>query len=253
MRRSLGAFALGLLVTVSAPASQRDKDEIANLKDQVAQINAQQQQILASLDELKKMMRGPGQAALKPPPTMTVAGELYKGEPAAKVAIIEYADFQCPFCRRFDSQVYPNIRDSYINTGKLKYFHRDMPLEFHQGAMPAARAVHCASEQGKFWEMHDSLLNDAASLTPADIDDRAGKLGMNVSALDKCISSDRFADIIKRSITEAGAMQVSGTPTFIIGTLDANGNVMSVKKTVVGASPFESFKAAIDPLLAAAN
>ena len=251
--RSLSILALSLLVTVSATASQPDKDELTKLKDQVAQLNAQQQQILASLDELKKMMKGPGQPALKPPPTMSVAGELYKGEPAAKVAIIEYADFQCPFCRRFESQVYPNIRDSYINTGKLKYFHRDMPLVFHQGAMPAARAAHCASEQGKFWEMHDSLLGDAASLTPADIDERAGKLGLNVPDLDKCIASDRFADIIQRGISEASAMQISGTPTFIIGTLDANGNVMSVKKTVVGASPFEAFKAAIDPLLASAN
>jgi protein-disulfide isomerase len=251
--RSLSILALSVLATMSATASQPDKDELTTLKDQVAQLNAQQQQILASLDELKKMMKGPGQPALKPPPTMSVAGELYKGEPAAKVAIIEYADFQCPFCRRFESQVYPNIRDSYIRTGKLKYFHRDMPLVFHQGAMPAARAVHCASEQGKFWEMHDSLLGDTASLSPADIDERAGKLGINVSELDKCIASDRFADIIQRGISEASAMQISGTPTFIIGTLDANGNVMSVKKTVVGASPFEAFKAAIDPLLVSAN
>ena len=253
MMRSLGILALALLATVSAGASQPDKDELGKLKDEVARLNAQQQQILASLDELKKMMKGPGQPALTPPPTMSVAGEPFKGEPAAKVAIIEYADFQCPFCRRFDSQVYPSIRDSYIRTGKLKYFHRDMPLSFHQGAMPAARAVHCASEQGKFWEMHDSLLGDTASLTPIDIDERAGKLGMNVATLDKCISSDRFADIIQRSISEATAMQISGTPTFFIGTLDADGTVMSVKKTVVGASPFEAFKSAIDPLLPAAN
>jgi protein-disulfide isomerase len=251
--RSLGILALALSATVGAAASQPDKDELKTLKDQVAQLNAQQLQILASLDELKKMVKGPGQPALKPPPTMSVAGEPFKGEPAARVAIIEYADFQCPFCRRFESQVYPGLRENYIRTGKLKYFHRDMPLAFHQGALPAARAVHCASDQGKYWEMHDSLLGDAASLTPADIDERAGKLGMNVSELDKCISSDRFADIIQRGVSEASAMQVSGTPTFIIGTLDADGKVMSVKTTVVGASPFESFKAAIDPLLASAN
>ena len=258
MSKSLVIRALTLLLTaglisISSAASKPNQDELTALKDQVAQLNAQQQQILASLDELKKMMRGPTQPALKPPPTMSLNGEIYKGEASAKVAIIEYADFQCPFCRRFESQVYPNLRDSYIRTGKLKYYHRDMPLAFHQGAMPAARAVHCASEQGKFWEMHDSLLGDAASLTPADIDQRAGQLGLNVSKLDQCISSDRFADIIQRSISEASAMQVSGTPTFIIGTLDADGNVMSVKKTVVGASPFEAFKAAIDPLLASAN
>ena len=258
MLKPLATRALALLVTaglltVSASAAQPNQDELAKLKDQVAQLNAQQLQILASLDELKKIVRGPSAPALKPPPTMTVTGELYKGEPAAKVAIIEYADFQCPYCRRFESQIYPNIRDNYIRTGKLKYYHRDMPLAFHQGAMPAARAVHCASEQGKFWEMHDTLLGDAASLSPADIDQRASQLGMDVPKLDQCISSDRFADIIQRSINEASAMQVSGTPTFIIGTLDADGNLMSVKKTVVGASPFEAFKAAIDPLLAAAN
>ena len=249
--QSLGVLALTLLMSRAAGAVQADNGDLAQLKDEVARLNAQQQQILASLDELKKMMKGPTQPALKPPQTMGVAGEPYKGEPTAKLAIIEYADFQCPFCRRFEHDIYPQIRASYVDTGKLKYFHRDMPLVFHQGAMPAARAVHCAAEQGKFWEMHDSLLGDAASLSAADIDERAGKLGMNVAELDSCIASNRFADIIQRSVTEANEMQVSGTPTFIIGTLDAQGKVMSVKTTVVGASPFEAFKAALDPLLAA--
>jgi predicted DsbA family dithiol-disulfide isomerase len=96
-------------------------------------------------------------------------------------------------------------------------------------------------------------LGDNASLNAADIDERAGKLGLNVSKLDECISSDRFADIIQRGVTEANEMRVSGTPTFIIGTLDAQGTLMSVKKTVVGANPVEAFKAALDPLLAAAK
>lgn len=253
MLRQLGLLSIALVVAVGAGAAQPANDEIVKLKDEVARLGIQQQQILASLDELKKMMRGPTPPALKPPQTMGLAGEPFKGEASAKLAIIEYADFQCPFCRRFEHDVYPQIRDTYVKTGKLKYFHRDMPLAFHQGALPAARAAHCASEQGKFWEMHDSLLGDAASLSAADIDERAGKLGMNVAELDKCISSDRFADIIQRGITEANEMQISGTPTFIIGTLDAQGKVMSVKKTVVGASPFEAFKAALDPLLASAG
>jgi protein-disulfide isomerase len=250
MLRQLCTLWIALLVAGGAGAAQPANDELTRLKDEVARLNVQQQQILASLDELKKMMRGPTPPALKPPQTMGLAGEPFKGDPTAKLAIIEYADFQCPFCRRFEHDIYPQIRDTYVKTGKLKYFHRDMPLAFHQGAMPAARAAHCATEQGKFWEMHDSLLGDAASLSAADIDERAGKLGLNVADLDKCISSDRFAEIIQRGITEANEMQVSGTPTFIIGTLDAQGKVMSVKKTVVGASPFEAFKAALDPLLA---
>ena len=248
--KRLGILVLSILAASSAGARQVSGDDFAKLQNDVARLNLQQQQILTALDEIKKMMRGPAPPELKPPQTMNLAGESFKGERGAKVALIEYADFQCPFCRRFDHDVYPQIRDSYVNTGKLKYFHRDMPLPFHQGAMPAARAAHCASEQGKFWEMHDSLLGDAASLTTADIDARAANLGMNVPQLDKCISSDRFSDIIQRSMSEANAMQISGTPTFIIGTLDNDGNLMSVKSTVVGASPFESFKAALDPLVA---
>ena len=250
MFRWTAVLALSLLVPLGAHAAQPRSDDFVKLKDEVARLSAQQQQILDSLEELKKMIKGPGQPALKPPATLGVAGEPFRGQPSATLAIIEYADFQCPFCRRFEHDVYPQIRDNYINTGKVKYFHRDMPLPFHEGAMPAARAAHCASEQGKFWEMHDSLLGDTASLGAADIDERAGKLGLNVSKLDECISSSRFADIIQRSVTEAGQMQISGTPTFIIGTLDEQGKLMSVKKTVVGAYPFDTFKAAIDPLLA---
>ena len=250
MFKQLGIVVLSILAAVGASAAQPRTEDFAKLKDDVARLNAQQQQILDSLDELKRMIKGPGQPALKPPQTMSVAGEQYKGRPNATLAIIEYADFECPFCRRFEHDVYPQIRDNYIDTGKVKYFHRDMPLPFHERAMPAARAAHCASEQGKFWEMHDSLLGDTASLGAADIDERAGKLGLNVSKLDECISSDRFADIIQRSVAEATRMQISGTPTFIIGELDAQGRLMSVKKTVVGAYPFDTFKAAIDPLLA---
>jgi protein-disulfide isomerase len=250
MLRQAGILALSMLAAVGACAAQPRADDFVKLKDEVARLNAQQQQILDSLDELKRMIKGPGQAALKPPESMSVAGEPFKGQPGATLAIIEYADFECPFCRRFEREVYPQIRDNYINTGKVKYFHRDMPLPFHEGAMPAARAAHCASEQGKFWEMHDSLLGDATSLGAADIDERAARLGMNVSELDKCISSDRFADIIQRGVAEATQMQISGTPTFIIGTLDTQGKLMSVKRTVVGAYPFDTFKGALDPLLA---
>jgi protein-disulfide isomerase len=247
----LGSLALFMGIALAAHATQ--PNDIGKLQEEVARLSLQQQQIIASLDELKKLVRGPGQPALKPPETMDVAGELFKGEPTARLAIIEYADLECPFCRRFETDIYPQIRDSYVNTGKLKYFHRDMPLPFHEGAMPAARAIHCASEQGKFWEMHDSLLAATASLSAADIDERAGKLGLNVSELDQCISSERFANIIQRSVTEATQMQISGTPTFLIGTLDAQGKLVSVKSTVVGAHPFETFRAALDPLLVASR
>jgi protein-disulfide isomerase len=248
-----------LMVAAWAPAGAAPSagtaggDDLHQLREEVQQLKAQQQQILDSLDELKKLVKGnAGPPSPKAPDKVSVAGEAFRGENVATVVLIEYGDFQCPFCRRFEHDTYPMVYEAYIKTGKLKYFYRDFPLSFHEHAMPAARASHCAAEQGKFWEMHDGLLMASASLTPSDIDDKANRLGLDVKKLDACMASDHFADVIQRSLDEANSMQITGTPTFLIGTIDANGNVVSVKRTVVGAMPFNAFKAAIDPLLLAA-
>jgi protein-disulfide isomerase len=236
----------------SAPSTAAQARDLANLKDDVQLLKTQQQEILASLDELKKLLKTRNEPpAVKVPDTLRVAGEPFMGEAGASLAIIEYSDFECPFCRRFEHDTFPQLRDAYIGTGKVKFFYRDLPLPFHQHSMPAARAARCAAEQGKLWEMHDSLLTEPASLNTGDIDARAAKLGIDTTRLDACMSSERFADVIQRSMNEASGMQISGTPTFVIGTLGANGELVNVKKTVVGAYPFEAFKAVIDPLLAA--
>jgi protein-disulfide isomerase len=245
--------AAGTTAAAQPPASVQAR-ELANLKDDVQLLKTQQQQILDSLDELKKLLKANnGPPPIKVPETMSVAGEPFRGESGASLAIIEYADFECPFCRRFEHDTYPQLRAAYIETGKVKYFYRDMPLPFHEHSMPAARAARCAAEQGKLWEMHDSLFNDPASLNTGDIDARAAKLGIDTAKLDTCMTSERFADVIRRSMTEASGMQISGTPTFLIGTIGPDGDLVNVKKTVVGAFPFEAFKAVIDPLLASAK
>jgi protein-disulfide isomerase len=136
-----------------------------------------------------------------------------------------------------------------------------MPLPFHEHAMLAARAAHCAGEQGKFWEMHDSLFTDRPedigpgpggrdrSLAQEAIDERAKALGLDTAKLDACMASTRFDDVIQRASDDAAKMNIDGTPTFVIGRIGPNGNMVSVKKTIIGAQPFEAFKAAIDPLL----
>jgi protein-disulfide isomerase len=237
------------------------EDPVA-LKNDIQQLKTQQQQILDSLAELKKLVNSRvsnAQPALKVPDTMSVDGELFRGEATAPVAIIEYADIECPFCRHFEHDIYPRVFDNYIKTGKVRLYYRDMPLPFHEHAMSAAMAAHCAGEQGKFWEMHDSLFIDkiptpgpngrSSGLTTGDIDERAANLGLDTTKLDDCMASTRFADVIKRSTDEAAKMNIDGTPTFVIGTIGPNSNIVTVKKTIVGAQPFGAFKAAIDPLL----
>jgi len=270
LRPMLAGTMAACLFTAAATAQQstpqQGEDPVA-LKNDLQQLKAQQQQILDRLDELKKLLNSRGsnnaQPALKVPGTMSVEGELFRGEATAPVAIIEYGDIECPFCRHFKHDIYPQIFEYYIKTGKARLYYRDMPLPFHEHAVPAARATHCAGEQGKFWEMHDSLFIDkiatpgpngrSSGLTTSDIDERAAKLGLDTAKLDACMASTRFADVIKRSSEEAAKMNIEGTPTFVIGTIDPNGNIVSVKKTIVGAQPFDAFKTTIDPILSPAN
>jgi protein-disulfide isomerase len=249
------AVSLGAVAGTAQATSEHETDIVA-LKNDVQQLKAQQQLILDRLDELKKLLKegSKAQPAIKAPDTMSVSGELFRGEATAPLAIIEYGDIECPFCRRFKHDVYPQVLDVYIKTGKARFYYRDMPLPFHERAIPAARAAHCAGEQGKFWEMHDSLFTDkTATLTATDFNDRAGKLGIDIAKLDACMTSDRFVDVIQRSSEEAAKMEISGTPTFLIGTMSQNGDIVNVKKTVIGALPFEAFKTTIDSILSPAN
>jgi protein-disulfide isomerase len=248
---------LGGPVAAAQQSAPDQGSDLATLKNDVQQLKAQQQQILDRLDELKKLLNkgsANAQPAVKAPDTMSVNGELFRGEASAPVAIIEYGDIECPYCRRFKRDIYPQILDAYIKTGKVRFYYRDMPLPFHEHAMPAARAAHCAGEQGKFWEMHDSLFADkTAALATSDINDRAEKLGLDTAKLDACIASDRFAEVIQHSSEEAAKMNIEGTPTFLIGTMNASGDVVSVKKPIIGALPFDAFRSAIEPLLTPAK
>jgi len=244
MKRLVWLMAVCML---SATALAQSPTDFAALQGEVQVLKTQQQQILSSLDELKKLLRARNEPPeVKVPDTLNVAGEPFRGNAGAELAIIEYADFECPFCRRFEHDTFPQIRDAYIGTGKVKYFYRDLPMPFHPHSLPAAEAARCAAEQGKLWEMHDSLFAEPASLDPGDIDQRAGKLGINIQ---QCMASGKFAEAIQKSMADTAGMQISGTPTFVIGTLGANGEWLSVKKTVIGALPFDAFRAVIDPLL----
>jgi protein-disulfide isomerase len=251
-------------VTAQQSAPQQGEDSVA-MKNDIQQLKAQQQQILDRLDELKKLLnsrRGDNaQPEIKAPDTISVDGELFRGDATATVAIIEYGDIECPFCRHFKQSIYPQMFDEYIKTGKARFYYRDLPLSFHEHALPAARAEHCAGEQGKFWEMHDSLFTDKPeaigpgpggrdrTLAQDSIDQRAAALGLDTAKLDACMASTRFADLIQRSSDEAAKMNIEGTPTFLIGTIGPNGNIVKVSKPVIGAQPFMAFKAVIDPLL----
>jgi protein-disulfide isomerase len=240
---------LFLLVPLTSAAQTTQSDD---LKKSIDSLNDTQKAILKELQDIKKLLANPPAARpaadALPTAPISVTGEPFKGAANAKVALIEFSDYQCPFCGRYDKETYPQLVKDYVDTGKIKYVWRDYPLDFHKNAEKAAEAAHCAGEQGRFWEMHDRLFTNQQNIDAADLPKHAEALQLNPSLFRQCLDSGRFAADIKKDISDANAAGVSGTPTFLIGIVQPNGSVKAVKK-LVGAKPFADFKAAIDPLL----
>lgn len=233
----------------AASANAQTSDE------QLKTIAEQQKQIISSLAEIKQLLASvmrpaPGPQPPEPPSALSTQDENFRGASDARVAIIEYADFECPYCGQYEREVYPQISKEYIQTGKVKYFFRDLPLPMHPHAMIAARAARCAGEQGKYWEMHDSLFAKQNAIRDVDMPGRAQELGLDTAKFFECLSSDRYTEEIKQSAAEAQKMGINGTPTFFVGKVDPNGEVTNLKM-IIGARPYDDFKSAIDDTLSA--
>ncbi len=174
-----------------------------------------------------------------------------KGDPNAPLTIIEFSDFQCPFCSRFYSQTLPLLEENYIDTGKIKLVFKDLPLDnLHANARTAHIAAECADEQGKFWEYHDILFEKQSQwrgFSPSNLDvtltNFATGLGMQSTAFQACMESQEIADEINDDTLEATSYGTTGTPTFFIGN-EKDGFVK-----LVGAQPFSVFQGIIDDKL----
>jgi len=175
------------------------------------------------------------------------------GNTDAPITIIEFSDFQCPFCARFHTQTFPLILEQYIETGKVKLVFRDFPIQsIHPNALPASIAAECANEQGKFREMHDMLFDnqnqwnkqktvDALSL----FSKYATEIQLEQKTFDSCLTSGKYIDEIRKDLDDGRNYGVSGTPGFFVG----NEKIGFVE--LKGAQPFDSFKKIIDAQLEA--
>jgi protein-disulfide isomerase len=232
------------------------REDLVNLRKDVSTLVAQQKLLIERMDELTRLLSAniPVRTAPQPPPppsTIGVQREVFRGDGAARVAIIEYSDFECPYCGKYERETSPEVLENYIKTGKVKLFYRDLPLPMHPHAMAAARANRCAGEQGKYWEMHDSLFAKQNALSDPALLDRAKTLGLEADKFNDCFSSQKYAEDIQKSLADAQKMGIDGTPTFFIGNIDPKGDVVNIKKKIVGAHPYETFQSALDELLAA--
>src|SRR5712692_8675866 len=242
-------IALLVLGSTSAFAQSTQSDD---LKKAIDSLNESQKAILKELQDIHKLLAQQGQARpagdALPSAPMDISKQTFKGAANAKVAIIEFSDFQCPFCGRYDKDTYPQLIKDYVDTGKVKYVWRDYPLGFHPNAQKAAEAAHCAGEQGKFWEMHDRLFANQQTIAAADLPKHAEALQLNTSMFEQCLDSGRYAADIKKDVDFGNNNGISGTPSFFIGVVQPNGSVKVTKK-LVGAKSYEEFKSALDSVL----
>lgn len=167
----------------------------------------------------------------------------FKGSSNAKVTIVEYTDYQCPFCSRFFTDAYAQIMKTYVDTGKVRYAVQNLPLPFHANANISAQAAECAGDQKKFWEMHDKLFanqNEWANESDPKpkFEAYAREIGINVDGFKRCIADGKFKQKVDDDNALAAKVGASGTPSFFI-----NG------KLLVGAQPFSEFEKAINEAL----
>jgi protein-disulfide isomerase len=164
-------------------------------------------------------------ASLRNAPVVDVAGASSRGSSDAVVALVEFSDYECPFCIRHLKQTTPQIETDYIETGKVRYFFRDFPVDrLHPAARRAHEAGRCAGEQGKFWEMHARLFSPAGSHTPEALEQRAAEAGLKMDAYRACVTSGRMTDPVNKSVAEAMELGANGTPFFFIGVFDRDAN-----------------------------
>jgi len=169
----------------------------------------------------------------------------------APITIIEFSDFQCPFCARFFTQTLPLIYEEYIDQGKVKLVFRDYPIQsIHPNAVPASVASECANEQGKFKEMHDILFGNQNEWSKQETVDAlslfsqyATEIQLEQETFDSCLTSGKYIDEIQKDLVDGQNYGVSGTPGFFVGN-DQIGYVQ-----IKGAQPFDIFKKVIDAQL----
>lgn len=179
------------------------------------------------------------------PSKISLEGEPTLGSEDATVTIVEYADYQCPFCRRYFTETFDKIKKNYIDTGKVRYVYKDFPLPQlgHDNAIQMAEAANCAKDQDMYWEMHDKLFKEQNEISPrrtakfdsSKISQWAEEIGLDMDKYNRCMDSDKYKSEVQEDLQEGQNLGVSGTPTFFIND-----------EKLVGAQPYSRFETVIE-------
>jgi protein-disulfide isomerase len=244
-----------LLVWLAATGLTFAQQTDPKLWEEIQALKKGQEEIRRQLLEIKQLIQSRPAAAPAAPDVRNVPIDLgnrpAKGSTAARLTLIEFSDYQCPFCARHTQDTNPQLQKEYVDSGKVRYVFFDMPLEnLHKSAFKAAEATRCAGDQGKYWEMHERLFANQQMLEPWSAHAKA--LDLDVAVFDTCMNSGKSANAVRADMATAQQLGINSTPTFFLGVTDP-GNPARVKglSLVRGALPFGTFKMEIDKALAA--
>lgn len=246
--RLAGLAAWSMLACLPAVGQSSD-DEIRALRKDMEALRASQKDMQKTLQIVKDILLG------KQPPFeeafVATAGAASLGDKDARITMVEFSDFQCPYCGRYANQTLTKVLDEYVKTGKVRYVFRNFPIEqIHPLALKAAEAARCASEQGKFWEAHDRFFKNQQALDVKEMQSHAAAIGLDAREFEQCIESGKFTSFVRADEAEGVKLGIRGTPAFYFGLTDPKdpGRVKAVK-LLSGAVPIENFREVIENLL----
>jgi protein-disulfide isomerase len=243
---------LALAPSARAQTAQDSARDLSAIRADLERIKADLELVKSQLGQVLRVLnRRPSQGGVvtSGPVRASVGDAPMLGSADAPVTVVEFSDYQCPFCQRFFTTTLRALKKEYIDAGKVRYVFRDYPIDqLHPQARKAAEAAHCAGEQSKFWEMHDALFQNAKALAPAQLAEHARALGVDGAAFDACLSSGRYAGRVQQGLADGAAAGVQGTPGFVVGRTKAGGIVEGTP--IRGAQSLETFRRIIDQLLA---
>ena len=264
MRTAIVMLLLGvhiLVVASATPSLGQPADETTKMRKEIEALKEGQKSLQRDLEDIKGLLRSRAMAPQAPAPQTTLSqpvvldidGAPFLGSKDAKVTLVEFSDFQCPFCARHSQQTLPTIMKEYVDAGKVKYVLRDFPIpQLHPHAQKSHEAAHCAGEHGKYWEMYRRLFGDLRGQDAPGLTAHAKALRLDGRKFDQCLTSGRHTARVQKAVEEGQRAGVRGTPAFFVG-VSTDGRTVKATQMLRGAQPYDRFKGIIETALSDAS
>jgi protein-disulfide isomerase len=248
--------------TKTSAASKAVKAESVTINMPEGMSREQADAILTELKAIHQLLQAQGpKGSAAPSPTAAgtpapsdkvhlkmASGWHWMGRDDAPVTVVEFTDYQCPFCRKYHTESFAELKKNYIDTGKVRFVSRDLPLDFHPNAQRAAEAAWCAGEQNKYWELRDTMIANSSDLSKEAIAKYAQTNALDLASFQACADAEKYKAEIQKGVADAGTVGISATPSFVIGKTAADA---IDGDRVVGAVPESVFENEIQKFMVA--